>query len=122
MTRRGEVVTSLISALAKLQPGSSIDKKRLMAITDLSDHQVSTGMYRLARDNKADIEILQPGQVWRVNRVGLPERAPEVKGNPEPVGDENLMLLEVVERVGDAMVASDGEGSLYLVKRIGVKQ
>ena len=116
------VSRKIIEFLARQSPGAIVNRDSIRNATGLDDKQVYSGMYHLQKRGQIEVEEVARGSVWRIKSVGkvAPEKPTEAKPTTtEPADDGNLMLLEVIERAGTILIARDGDGGLYTVKRIG---
>jgi hypothetical protein len=110
-----EITTKVISAILLVEPGRTFSVDWLMDRTGLTLPQVQTSLARLLHrpDFEQSIAVIQRGRLWRLDKhpgEGI------VKATPK---DDNLILLEVVEKAGPHVIARDAEGALYLLKKIG---
>jgi hypothetical protein len=109
----GHSTTPRVLAVAAQRPaGTLISRLDIMQETGLTGEQVSAVMYRAAKRDDPPVEVVERGYVWRV--LGAP--------TPEPAPNPDAFTGTVVDRAGGHLIIRDGEGYLYLVKRIGLAE
>ena len=110
-----EVTTSVINAISFVEPGRTFSVEWLMERTGKGLTQVQGSMFGLlGREEFGNaITVIQRGRLWRLD--SRPGEALKKAASQ----DDNLLLLEVVEKAGPHIIVKDENGQLYLLKKIG---
>ena len=100
----------VVAHLATLESGTVIDRKQLAEATGLDQTQVQAVMYRLAKQDDPPVKVISRGLLWQTLTPA------------EDIDDGSAVAFDVIERLGDSLVLGDGDGGLWLAKRIGRTQ
>lgn len=100
----------VLAHLNTLPSGTVINRKEIGHATGLDEIQVRAAMYSLIKAGTPGIATIMQGKVWRW------------EGGNQPAPDPNAFTGTVIERAGGHVIVRDGEGYLYLVKRIGLAE
>lgn len=107
----GSPVTPRLERLiAETPTGSVLKLEDVQSALKLERSQVQSAMLRLTKDVEPTVEVISRGYSWRVRRGAAP--------GGTPTGP----VFTVAEDLGTAKLLRDGDGTLWLAKRVGVAE
>lgn len=106
----GYATAPIVARYLAVQPrGAILTLEQMTEGTGLKANQVQAVMYRTAKNEPDQVEVITRGHAWRLLTGTEPEPDPADAGP----------RFEVAESMGTALVLRDRDGALWLAKRIG---